>query len=106
AAFTFRHSAGAQTKTHLPLIANENAFLGDVFCNQKSSPENPLTSGFFRLEPGTPLDYTYTYHEMKIILAGDFTISDASGQTVHAKPGDVFEFPKGSRINFKTEKGG
>ena len=43
---------------------------------------------------------------MKIILEGDFTISDETGQKVHAVAGDVFNFPKGSKIRFETEKGG
>lgn len=43
---------------------------------------------------------------MKIILEGEIVISDESGQTVHAKKGDVFYFPKGSKITFATETGG
>ena len=43
---------------------------------------------------------------MKIILEGEFAISDESGQTVQAKRGDVFYFPKGSKITFATETGG
>ena len=43
---------------------------------------------------------------MKIILEGDFTISDETGQKVTCGPGDVLNFPKGSKIRFTTEKGG
>ena len=43
---------------------------------------------------------------MKIILDGEMVISDESGQTVHAKKGDLFYFPKGSKITFATETGG
>jgi hypothetical protein len=39
---------------------------------------------------------------MKIILEGEFEISDETGQKVTAKPGDVFYFPKGSKITFST----
>jgi ethanolamine utilization protein EutQ (cupin superfamily) len=39
---------------------------------------------------------------MKIILEGEFEISDETGQKVTAKPGDVFYFPKGSKITFTT----
>jgi len=52
------------------------------------------------------LVYTYTYDEMKIIVDGDFEISDESGQSVKAGKGDVFFFPKGSVITFKTVNGG
>jgi len=98
----FSHYPQAQTNYKAPLIANDNAFLGDVFTSQKNDPEKPVSCGFYRLEKGTPLVYTYTYHEMKIILDGEFEISDETGQTVTATKGDVFYFPKGSVITFKT----
>jgi ethanolamine utilization protein EutQ (cupin superfamily) len=40
---------------------------------------------------------------MKIILEGQFEISDETGQKVTASPGDVFYFPKGVTITFSTE---
>lgn len=43
---------------------------------------------------------------MKIIVDGDFEISDETGKSVKAVKGDVFFFPKGSKITFRTEKGG
>lgn len=58
---------------------------------------------------------------MKIILEGDFTISNLAAERseaeggkeaeggikiVEAGPGDVFYFEKGSRIRFETAKGG
>lgn len=67
-----------------------------------TDPEKPITSGFYRQEAGEPLVYTYTYHEMKIIVGGEFYISDAVGTSVHAVPGDVFYFPKGSVITFDS----
>lgn len=39
---------------------------------------------------------------MKIILEGEFEISDETGKKVTAKPGDVFYFPKGAKITFTT----
>ena len=50
--------------------------------------------------------YDYTYDEMKIILEGQFEISDETGKKVTATPGDVFYFPKGSKITFTTESYG
>lgn len=47
--------------------------------------------------------YTYTYDECKIIVEGSFTISDETGKSVHAKPGDVFFFPNGAKITFTTD---
>ncbi|KAA8618431.1 EutQ Ethanolamine utilization protein [Pyrenophora tritici-repentis] len=114
----------AQTTFNPPLIANENAYLGDVvssnqppeeekartFTNQTATtnsestdPEKPISGGFYRLEKGTPLVYTYTYDEIKIIVDGHFYISDETGKEVKAEKGDVFFFPKGSKITFKTD---
>ncbi|RJE17638.1 ethanolamine utilization protein EutQ [Aspergillus sclerotialis] len=102
----FTHYAQAQSTFKPPLIANENAFLGDVLSSEKSNPDKPISAGFYRLEKGTPLVYTYTYDEMKIILEGEFEISDETGQKVHARPGDVFFFPKGVTITFTTNSYG
>lgn len=101
---SFSHYAKAQSSFKPPLIANENAFLGDVYSS--TDADKPVSCGFYRLEKGTPLVYTYTYHEMKIILEGEFNISDETGQSVHAVAGDVFYFPKGSVITFKTDSYG
>jgi ethanolamine utilization protein EutQ (cupin superfamily) len=86
----FTHYAGAQTEFKPPLIANENAYLGDIATSEPNDPTSPISAGFYRLEKGTPLVYEYTYHEMKIIVDGEFDISDESGQKVHAVKGDVF----------------
>lgn len=102
----FQHHASLPTTFKPSLLANENAYLEDVFSSDKVNPEKPLSSGLFRLEPGTPLVYTYTYDEMKIILEGDFTLVDGSGQTVNATKGDHFFFPKGVTVTFTSEKGG
>lgn len=74
--------------------------------SESLSPTAPISAGFYRLDPGPELVYTYTYDEMKIIVDGDFEISDELGKSVKAVKGDVFFFPKGSKITFRTEKGG
>jgi ethanolamine utilization protein EutQ (cupin superfamily) len=75
----------------------------DFLYSDKDNADKPISCGFYRLEKGTPLVYTYTYDEMKIILEGQFQITDETGQTVTASPGDVFYFPKGAKITFTTE---
>jgi ethanolamine utilization protein EutQ (cupin superfamily) len=90
APLAFTHYSQAQTEFKPPLIANENAFLGDVATSEHLDPTAPISAGFYRLEKGTPLVYDYTYHEMKIIVDGEFDISDETGQKVHAVKGDVF----------------
>ncbi|KAH6660921.1 RmlC-like cupin domain-containing protein [Truncatella angustata] len=102
AAVAFAHHPKAQTDFKIPLLAGDNAYLGDVFSSDKVNPEKPVSAGFYRLEKGEPLVYTYKYDEMKIFLEGDMTISDATGQSVVAGKGDVFFFPAGSTITFTT----
>ena len=65
-----------------------------------------MTSGLFKLKAGQSLKYTYTYHEMKFIVDGSFTIEDETGQKVDAKPGDLFYFPKGTAVTFATSSFG
>lgn len=51
-AMQYHHQA--QTTFSPPLIANENAFLGDVATSEKQDPKAPISCGFYRLEKGTP----------------------------------------------------
>ena len=48
------------------------------------------------------MTYTYRYHEMNIILDGEVTISDDTGQSVTASRGDLFHFPADSTITFTS----
>ena len=65
-------------------------------------------------EPGTvaaigdsPLVYTYTYDEMKVVVAGEFILTDQStGEVTHAKERDVLFFPKGTTVKFETPEYG
>ena len=76
------------------------AFLDDFVVSEDA--EKPITSGLFRLEKGNHLTYTYTYHEMKLIIDGEFKITDETGTEVIATVGDLLYFPKGSTITFST----
>jgi hypothetical protein len=49
---SFEYSKSAQTSFKPPLIANENAFLGDVFTSESNDPQAPISAGFYRLEKG------------------------------------------------------
>lgn len=86
----------------LPAMEGEDAaaFLQDFAVSDDT--DKPITCGLFRLEAGAPMTYTYTYHEMKLIVDGEFEITDETGQTVTATAGDLFYFPKGSTITFTT----
>lgn len=86
----------------LPAMEGEDAsaFLQDFAVSE--DVEKPITCGLFRLERSQPMTYTYSYHEMKLIVDGEFEITDESGQTVVATAGDLFYFSKGSTITFST----
>ncbi|KAF1851758.1 uncharacterized protein K460DRAFT_362504 [Cucurbitaria berberidis CBS 394.84] len=98
-----QYFAKAQSEFKPPLIANENAFLGDVVSSEPTNPDKPISGGFYRLEKGTPLEYTYSYDELKIIVEGHFYITDETGKEVKGEKGDVFFFPAGAKILFKTD---
>ncbi len=77
------------SKQDIPSMKVENveAYLRDFSISDDK--EKPITSGLFKLKAGQSLKYTYTYHEMKFIVDGSFTIEDETGQKVEAKPGDL-----------------
>ena len=76
------------------------AFLVDIVISEDT--EKPITSGLFRLEKGESLTYTYTYHEMKLIVDGTLIIEDETGQKKTGKVGDLFYFNKGTTVTFTT----
>ena len=91
------------TNAELPSMDVEgvNAFLKDFSVSEDS--DKPITSGLFRLKAGESLKYTYTYHEMKFIVDGSFTIEDETGQKETVKAGDLLYFPKGTEMTFTTD---
>lgn len=77
------------------------AFLTDFAISDDK--EKPITAGLFRLDAGESFTYAYDYHEIKLIVDGEFTIHDAdSDVTVTATKGDLFTFPDGCTITFST----
>jgi len=90
------------TRAELPSmgVPDTKAYLDDLLISEDA--DKCIVSGFFRLEKSKPLEYEYNYHEMKIIVEGEMIITDETGNSVHAKAGDIFYFPKGSRIIFDT----
>jgi len=86
-------------------VPNVDAHLGDLFHSTETGGKT-ICCGFFRLNAGKPLVYDYDYHEMKIIVEGQMTIADETGQVVEASVGDVLYFAAGSRITFSTASTG
>ena len=81
-----------------------NAFLSDTVSSHDN--DAPITCGFFRMEKGKSLEYTYTYDEAKIIVEGDMTVTEAGGETVKVVAGDVLYFDKGAKMTFSSESYG
>lgn len=84
-------------------VEDTNAFLQDLVSSDDAKA--PITCGFFRMQKGKPLTYSYDYDESKIILNGEMTVSDGMS-TVKATKGDVLFFPKGSTITFSSASSG
>ena len=91
------------SKQDIPSMKVENveAYLRDFSISDDK--EKPMTSGLFKLKAGQSLKYTYTYHEMKFIVDGSFTIEDETGQKQTVKAGDLLYFPKGTAVTFTTK---
>lgn len=56
----------AQSDYKPPLIANENAFLGDILSSEKNNPDAPISMGFYRLEKGLSVKACLFYTTLKI----------------------------------------
>lgn len=92
--------------TELPSmeIDGVHAYIKDmIFTND---PDSPMVCGMFRMEKGAPLEYTYTYDDVKIILEGEMTVSEEGGETVEAKPGDIFLYREGAKVTFSSKSSG
>ncbi|HEX7201908.1 MAG TPA: cupin domain-containing protein [Arthrobacter sp.] len=77
-----------------------DAAIGDSFSNPGGSA---ISAGFFELKASEPLVYEYTYDEMKVVVQGEFILTDqATGDVVRAKERDVLFFPKGATVKFET----
>lgn len=85
-------------------IEGINSFLQDVVSSNDANA--PITCGFFRMEKGNPLEYTYSYDECKIMLEGEMTLTDSDGNTVNFRPGDVVYFDNGTKIVFASNSSG
>ncbi len=100
-----KHHADAQSKDIASLnIEGVNAYLQDVVAS--NDPNAPISCGFFRMEKGNQLEYTYSYDEAKIILEREMTISEVGGETIEVKAGDVLYFEEGAKITFSSKSSG
>ena len=100
-----KHVENAQAKDITSLnIDGINAYLEDTVSSNNA--DAPITCGFFKMESGNPLEYTYSYDECKIMLEGEMTITEEGGATVTLKPGDVVYFDSGTKVTFSSNSSG
>jgi ethanolamine utilization protein EutQ (cupin superfamily) len=88
--------------TDLPLldIPGIKAYLTDVAASDDTT--SPITAGMFRLEKSNPLDFTYKYDEMKVVIEGQVTIEDSQGIFHDLVAGDLIHFAKDAKVVFST----
>lgn len=102
---TMKYIENAQSQSIATLgVDGVNAFLQDTISS--NNPDAPISCGFFRMESGAPLEYTYEFEECKIMLEGEMTLAEKNGMTVTLKPGDVVYFGKNTTITFTSESVG
>lgn len=85
-------------------IEGINAYLQDTVASNNEAA--PITCGFFKMESGNPLEYTYSYDECKIMLEGEMTLTEKDGETITMKPGDVVYFDSGTTVTFSSNTSG
>ncbi|WP_160060232.1 cupin domain-containing protein [Psychromonas sp. L1A2] len=92
--------------TDLPLldIPGIKAYLTDVTASDNTT--SPIAAGMFRLDKSNPLDFTYKYDEMKIVLEGEVTVEDEQGTSHELVAGDLIQFSKGAKVIFSTPSSG
>ncbi|GAA1141481.1 cupin domain-containing protein [Nesterenkonia lutea] len=82
-------------------VPGVEAFIGDALMNPEGAR---MCSGFFELKAGEPLEYEYTYDEMKYVVKGQFKLTDMkTGEQVLAEEGEILFFPKGTPVRFETD---
>lgn len=70
---------------------DETGFLVDV--GASDIPDKEMVTGLFRLNGGASFFYQYEYAELKLVLEGEFLLTDGTGQTITAKRGDLIKVP-------------
>ncbi|GLI73740.1 hypothetical protein PoHVEF18_001961 [Penicillium ochrochloron] len=83
-----------------------NIYFADYLGTEQDIP-SPITGSWFRIEKSpesTPPKYEYD--EVGVVIEGEMTFKDETGQTATVKAGDTFFFPRGSTITFWTDSYG
>ncbi|OAH58333.1 MULTISPECIES: cupin domain-containing protein [Bacillaceae] len=67
---------------------------------------NPLTLGFFSMQPGESFEFLYEVVEYKVVTKGKFVLRDLQGNRYEAEAGDVVLFTPNVPVIFDGESDG
>ena len=51
-------------------------------------------------------EFSYSFEEYKVVLEGEFTVTDKKGNRIMAKKGDILYFENGDKVRFGTNSSG
>ena len=100
-----QHFPQEQSK-ELASMGSEGArvFQSKTACS--GNEQAPITAGFFRMEAGDSLEYTYSCDECKLLLEGELTPAEKGSVTVTLRPGNAVFFSKATTVTFPTASSG
>ena len=84
-------------------IPGLNSQIGEVTVTGNS---NPLTIGYFAMQPGDEFEFVYEFVEYKVITKGKFVMRDRQGNKYIAEAGDVVLFTPNVPVIFDGESDG
>jgi ethanolamine utilization protein EutQ (cupin superfamily) len=85
-------------------IPDTVAFLDDLGSSGNKSA--PITAGLFRMGKGQAMPYTYDFDEFKLVLEGEMTVTEESGNVYELKAGDLIQFSAGAKVKFSSHSSG
>jgi uncharacterized cupin superfamily protein len=85
-------------------LPNIVAFMTDIMTSEDEA--RPITCGLFKQGAGEPCPYIYEAEEYKILLEGELSVTNESGEVYDLKPGDGLFFGKGEKVKFSSRSFG
>jgi uncharacterized cupin superfamily protein len=98
--------AGTYHKKELNELLQIPALKSQIIDVPVTVQEKPLQLGYFSMQSGESLTFTYTYLEMKVVLNGKIVIIDDQGEKYVAEQGDVLIFTPDTTVVFDGESDG
>lgn len=80
------------------------AFLDDM--GSSTNQAAPITAGLFRIGAGQAMSYIYDFDEFKLVLDGEMTVTEETGEVHALKAGDLIQFSAGTKVSFSSNSSG